>query len=424
MAQSIQAVRGISDILPEETAYWQLLESQLSRIVASYGYQEIRLPVIEQTALFARSIGEVTDIVAKEMYTFVDRNGDSLSLRPEGTAGCVRACLQRGLLHRQTPRLWYLGPMFRRERPQKGRYRQFYQLGVEAFALAGPEIDAELILMSARFWQALGLADTITLQLNSLGSLSTRKQYQQALVAYFQEYRSDLDEEHRHRLQTNPLRLLDSKMPAVQTLIAQAPKMTDYLDEASSAHFARLRAYLEAAGVAYEINPTLVRGLDYYTDTVFEWVSSDLGAQGTVCAGGRYDGLVELSGGPATPAVGFALGIERLALLYKQHSADKPHKQNLDIYVVAAGDKGQQQGYLLAEQIRDALPQLRIISHCGDDKFKSQFKKADKSGARIALIMGDDEAAQGNVGIKYLREDRAQETVAQKALFTVLGQVF
>jgi len=420
---SIQAVRGMSDILPEAMAYWHLLESQLSRIVAAYGYQEIRLPIIEHTALFARSIGAVTDIVAKEMYTFTDRNGAKLSLRPEGTAGCVRACLQHGLLPRHTPRLWYLGPMFRRERPQKGRYRQFYQLGVEALGLAGPEIDAELILMSARFWQALGLTDSITLQLNSLGTSFARQQYQHALVAYFQQYAADLDDEHRHRLQTNPLRLLDSKAPRMQTLIAQAPQIIDYLEEDSVRHFAQLRHYLEAADIPYEINPKLVRGLDYYTDTVFEWVSTDLGAQGTVCAGGRYDGLVELLGGSSIPGIGFALGIERLALLYKQHIAAELPRPGIDIYLVAVGEQGQARGYLLAEQIRDALPSLRIISHCGYDKFKTQFKKADKSGATIALILGDDEVAQGSVGIKYLREERVQETIQQDLVLDLLRRV-
>ena len=422
MAKTIQAVRGMNDILPGETSSWQYLEDTLREVVHAYGYQEIRLPLLEKTELFKRSIGEVTDIVEKEMYTFEDRNGDSLTLRPEGTASCVRACMQHGLLHNQVQRLWYTGPMFRHERPQKGRYRQFHQIGVEAFGMAGPDIDAEIILMSARMWQRLGLKGAV-LQVNSLGTVASRADYRTALVGYLREHESGLDEDSRRRLESNPLRILDSKNPDMQRLIEAAPQLPDYLDEESRAHFSELCALLDAAGLEYEVNPRLVRGLDYYSKTVFEWVTDQLGAQGTICAGGRYDGLVEYLGGKPTPAFGFALGLERLLALLQAGGAEIP-VNHPHVYLVLNGQQAVQRGMVFAEQLRTALPGLRLQSNCGNGSFKSQFKRADRSGAGIALVMGDDEVTQGTVILKPLRSEAGQETLSQQDVAARIAKEF
>lgn len=420
MAGRIQAIRGMHDVLPGRAAAWRRLERQLAALAGSYGYEEIRLPLVEKTELFVRTIGEVTDIVEKEMYTFEDLGGDSLSLRPEGTAGCVRACLEHGLIHNRQRRLWYIGPMFRHERPQKGRYRQFHQWGVEAYGFAGPDIDAELILMSARLWRQLGLKD-LTLRLNSLGSPESRAAYRAALVAYMRDHFDALDEDSRRRLETNPLRILDSKNPAMREIIAGAPVLMDHLDEASLAHFNGLRALLDAAGVAYQIDTRLVRGLDYYGYTVFEWTTDRLGAQGTVCAGGRYDRLVEQLGGQPTPAIGFALGMERvLALLEEDAGEEETDTEAVDAYIVAMGDEATREAWRLAESLRDAMPDLRLCLHCGGGNFKSQFRKADRSGAAVALVLGDDEAAQGMVSVKFLREERPQATVSRGELVAFL----
>lgn len=413
MANSIQAIRGMNDILPEQTPAWQYLEDRVRTVLHAYGYQEIRLPILEKTELFQRSIGEVTDIVEKEMYTFADRNGDSLTLRPEGTAGCVRAGIEQGLLYNQQQRLWYMGPMFRHERPQKGRYRQFHQVGVEVFGMAGPDIDAELILMTARMWRELGLRD-VTLQLNSLGTLEARGHYREALVAYLEQHRSALDEDSLRRLESNPLRILDSKNPDMQALIEAAPRLSDYLDEESKQHFARLCALLDGAGLAYELNPRLVRGLDYYGRTVFEWVTTRLGAQGTVCAGGRYDGLVEYLGGRPTPAVGFAMGIERLIALLEESGVAFPSAAP-QVYLVTVGERAEAHGLILADRLRDAVPGLRVLLNGGGGTFKNQFKRADKSGAQLALVLGDSELDAGDVGLKPLRGGE-QEMVAEADL--------
>lgn len=420
MGVNVQAVRGMNDIVPEQILVWQHVEKTLQQVVTNYGYQEIRFPIVEKTALFTRTIGEVTDIVEKEMYTFEDRNGDSLTLRPEGTAGCVRAGIEQGLLYNQIQRLWYMGPMFRHERPQKGRYRQFYQLGVEAFGLAGPDVDAEHILMMASLWEKLGVQDQITLQLNSLGSKESRQQYREALVKYFSQHLDALDNDSQRRLHTNPLRILDSKNPEMQELILAAPKLPDYLDDAAKTHFAGLTKILDTAGIKYEVNPRLVRGLDYYCLTVFEWVTNQLGAQGTVCAGGRYDGLVEQLGGKPTPAAGFAIGLERLVELV---ASQKEFKYIPDAYLVLAGEKAENAGFLLAKQLRDAVPDICLVVHCGGGNFKSQFKKADKSGAQLALILGDMEVEQNTVAVKYLREDTPQQEMAITELVKVLKQL-
>lgn len=402
----IQAVRGMNDVLPQESTQWQNLEQTIRDLMAAYGYQEIRTPLLESTSLFKRSIGEVTDIVEKEMYTFNDRNGDSLSLRPEGTASCVRACIEHGLLYHQTQRLWYYGPMYRHERPQKGRYRQFYQLGVECLGFESPEMDAELILLSARLWRLLGLSEHVELQLNSLGLLQEREAYKRALVAYFTEHQSNLDEDSQRRLHTNPLRILDSKHPAMKDLIAQAPSFADYLGETSCRHFERLKGILEQAGLNYSLNPRLVRGLDYYNHTVFEWVTTRLGAQGTVCAGGRYDTLVEQLGGPAVPAVGFALGVERiLALMAEQTLATT---SAADIYLLFQGEEAQVEALLLAETLRDALPGVRLLCDGSGGKLANQFKRADKSGATLALVLGEQERLEKKISLKFLREDKPQ----------------
>jgi histidyl-tRNA synthetase len=407
----------MNDILPTQTPYWQYLEEALIRLVSRYGYQEVRLPVLERTLLFKRTIGEVTDIVEKEMYTFIDRNEDQLSLRPEGTAGTVRACIEHGLLDQQQ-RLWYLGPMFRRERPQKGRYRQFYQFGVEAFGMSGPDVDVEQILMMVRFWREIGIENHLQLEINSLGTSESRQRYREVLVQYFTEHQSALDEDSQRRLSTNPMRILDSKNPEMRELIDAAPLLADYLDEESTAHFAQFRKLLDVAGVKYIINPHLVRGLDYYGKTVYEWTTNQLGAQGTLCAGGRYDVLVETLGGKATPAVGFAMGLERVVLLMESVFVPdhQPH-----IYMILVGDAAVESGVILAEQLRSAMPELRLIVNSGGGSFKSQFKRADKSGARLALILAEDEVAQGNVSLKYLRDERDQETHTRSELVPVIS---
>ncbi len=421
MAKNIQAIRGMHDILPDQTPIWHFLEQQVRTVLGSYGYRELRTPVVEMTDLFKRSIGEVTDIVEKEMYTFEDRNGDSLTLRPECTASCVRAGIENGLFHNQVQRIWYYGPMFRHERPQKGRYRQFYQIGAEAYGLSGPDIDIEMILLTRRFWECLGLKD-LELQINTLGTPDERAVYREKLVAYLTEHKAQLDEDSLRRLETNPLRVLDSKNPAMRELIAAAPSLLDYLGEESKAHFQTLCEGLDAAGVPYVVNTRLVRGLDYYARTVFEWVTDRLGAQGTVCAGGRYDGLVEQLGGKPTPGIGFAMGVERLIVLLEER--DKPLElQTLDAYLVLVGDTPQKQGVLLADRLRRELPELRLMCHCGGGSFKSQFKKADRSGARFALVLGEDELAQGVIGVKHLREEREQEQVALDGLADYLRDI-
>jgi len=402
----------MNDILPGESSAWQFLEDTLRAVVQAYGYSELRMPLLEKTELFKRSIGEVTDIVEKEMYTFDDRNGDSLTLRPEGTASCVRACLEHGLLHNQVQRLWYAGPMFRHERPQKGRYRQFHQIGVEAFGMSGPDIDAEMIFMTARMWERLGLQGAV-LQLNSLGTIESRAAYRSALVDYLRGHESELDEDSQRRLESNPLRILDSKNPDMQALIDAAPRLPDYLDEDSRTHFEGLCRLLDAAGIHYELNPRLVRGLDYYSKTVFEWVTDQLGSQGTICAGGRFDGLVEYLGGKPVPAFGFALGLERLLALLQAGDVELPASQP-HVYLVLSGDEGIQRGMVFADELRDAIPELRMQVNCGGGSFKSQFKRADKSGADYALVMGDDEVAQQQVVLKPLRSKAEQEVLAQQ----------
>ncbi|MCO3063439.1 histidine--tRNA ligase [Pseudomonas aeruginosa] len=418
MSKSLQAIRGMNDILPEQTPAWRYLERTFAGLLDGYGYSEIRLPILEFTELFARGIGEGTDVVDKEMYTFLDRNGESLTMRPEGTAGCVRAVLEHGLSGGgQVQKLWYTGPMFRYEKPQKGRYRQFHQIGVEVFNLPGPDIDAELIILTWRLWQKLGMADAVTLQLNTLGSSEARARYREALVAYLQERFEQLDEDSQRRMTTNPLRILDSKVESTQALLVGAPTLHDYLDEESIAHFEGLKARLDAVGLRYEINQKLVRGLDYYCRTAFEWVTDKLGAQGTVCGGGRYDGLVSQFGGKPTPGVGFAMGVERLVLLLETLGVI-PAELNrpADLYVCAFGEPAELAALTLAEQLRSAIPGIRLLLNAGAGSFKSQFKKADKSGARFALILGEDEVANRVVGFKPLRDEGEQQSIAWDAL--------
>ena len=410
--KALQAIRGMNDCLPSETNIWQMVESVLRRVASNYGFAEIRMPIVESTALFKRSIGEVTDIVEKEMYTFDDRNGDSLTLRPEGTASCVRAGNQHGLLYNQEQRLWYMGPMFRHERPQKGRYRQFHQFGLEAFGIATPDIDAEIILLTSRLWRELGINEFVTLELNSLGSNEERANYRDALVVYLTEREELLDEDSKRRMHTNPLRVLDSKNPQVQESLTDAPKLSDYFGEETQAHFTSLCARLDAAKIKYVLNDRLVRGLDYYNRTVFEWVTDSLGAQGTVCAGGRYDGLVEQLGGKATPAFGFALGIERLVLMLTELDKITNIRPQVDAYVVILGDDAQIAANALAEQWRDQVPDIRLQCHCGGGNMKKQLKRADKSGAQIALILGDNEIAEQQVMVKYLRGQQEQQSLA------------
>ena len=410
MSAKIQAVRGMHDIPPAAAHSWRHIENTIIRVINSYGYEEIRLPIVEKTDLFARSIGAYTDIVSKEMYTFNDRNNDSLTLRPEGTAGCVRAGLEHGLFHNQICKLWYLGSMFRHERPQKGRQRQFHQIGIEAFGLAGPDIDAEMIILCARIWRELHVPD-LRLELNTLGSAQSRHQYRERLVEYFSARQDELDEDSRQRLHHNPLRILDSKNPDMQALINAAPVIHELLDTEAAEHFAALRALLDAAKISYIVNPRLVRGLDYYGKTIFEWTTTLLGAQGTICAGGRFDGLVEQFGGKPTPAIGCALGLERLLELVggraEQITNTHPH-----VYLVVADEVDIKHGMFLSEFLHEQLPGLRVQVHYGGGSFKSQFRKADNSGARLALVLGPAEVAGGTVGIKYLREEAAQETIA------------
>lgn len=420
----IQSLRGMHDLLPGNSEIWQYLEKTVADVLSRYSYQEIRFPVLEQTELFKRSVGEATDIVEKEMYSFEDRNGDQLSLRPEGTAGCVRACTEHGLLHNQTQRLWYAGPMFRHERPQKGRQRQFHQIGVEAFGLNGPDIDAELLLLTANLWKTLKIDSVVKLQINSLGTSTDRAHYRDKLVSYLMTHRDDLDEDSQRRLETNPMRILDSKNPEVQKIVDGAPQLNDFIDDDSREHFEQLCGILDAAKVSYEINPRLVRGLDYYSKTVFEWVTDSLGAQGTICAGGRYDGLVEQLGGKPCPGVGFAMGIERLVLLLDELKVVPDSvAQTVDIYLLAVGDVSNAAA-VLADNLRNDCPSLRIESHCGGGSFKSQIKKADKSGAAVALILGEQEVSSSTVGVKYLRQEHIQETVVQDSLATLLNDFF
>lgn len=417
MAKIIQAIRGMNDCLPTQSPLWQKVENTIKNVVSTYGYTEVRMPILESTSLFCRAIGEVTDVVEKEMYTFEDRNGDSLSLRPEGTAGCVRAGIENGLLYNQEQRFWYIGPMFRHERPQKGRYRQFHQVGVEVFGLDGPDVDAELIMMTARLWRELGIENHVCLELNSIGSLGARANYRDALVAFLLQHESVLDDDGKRRLHSNPLRVLDSKDPAIQAILVDAPKLSDYLDDDSRQHFAGLRELLDGAGIAYTVNEKLVRGLDYYNRTVFEWVTQSLGSQGTVCGGGRYDGLVEQLGGKAMPAVGFAMGLERLVLLMESAGRNET-RPVVDVYVVTAENGTLLAGMKLAERLREQVPSLRIMTHFGGGNFKKQFKRADKVGASVALVLGEDEVTHNRITYKDLKSGEQQslslDDVAQK----------
>lgn len=409
------------DVLPEQTPLWQYAETIIRDVLGAYGYSEIRLPVVEKTELFKRSIGEVTDIVEKEMYTFDDRNGDSLTLRPEGTAGCLRACLEHGLLHNQVHRLWYYGPMYRHERPQKGRYRQFIQLGVETYGMAGPDIDAELILLMDRLWKRLGIRDKVRLQLNSLGTIAERLVYRESLVSYFQEHLDQLDEDSLRRLTTNPLRILDSKNPALRQVVSAAPELMGYLGAESRQHFQAITTILDDLGIGYDINPRLVRGLDYYSKTVFEWVTDELGSQGTVCAGGRYDSLIEQLGGKPNHAVGFALGMERLLALMETLD-NLPLAKPVDAYLIRVGRKAEQEGLRFAETLRNEIPGLKLQVSAEGGSFKSQFKKADKTGADYAIILGDDEVSRGEVSLKALRIEQPQQALSQAQTIVFLQQ--
>ena len=410
MAKNIQAIRGMNDCSPTESPLWQWIEGQVRQILSSYGYSEVRMPIVESTPLFARAIGEVTDVVSKEMYTFWD-NDEQLTLRPEGTAGCVRAAIEHGWIYNNEQRLWYMGPMFRHERPQKGRYRQFHQAGVEVFGIATPEIDAELIILTARLWKALGIDQHVSLQLNSIGSLEARANYRSALVAFLENHQDLMSEEEKERLVKNPLRILDTKNQALQDVLDGAPKLLDYLDDESREHFAQLCGLLDAVGIQYEINPKLVRGLDYYNKTVFEWVTSALGAQGTVCGGGRYDGLVEQLGGHATSGVGFAMGLERLVLLVQEVNKSIPVKSAVDIYVVYQGEGTTLAAFQLAEKLRSELPHLSTMLHCSGGNFKKQFRRADKSGATLALVLGESEVQNNQVVVKHLLGAEEQQTI-------------
>ena len=410
----------MNDILPEASSTFRYLESVVQGIVASYGYSEIRLPLLEHTELFKRSIGEVTDIVEKEMYTFLDRNGESLTLRPEATAGMVRAGMTNGLFHNQKQKLWTSGPMFRYEKPQQGRYRQFYQFDVEAIGYEGPDIDAELIIMSARMWQQLGISK-IKLEINSLGTPEARASYRDALIEYFTSVKNQLDEDSIRRLEQNPLRILDSKNPGMQAIVEAAPVMLDYLDEESATHFSGLRALLDAAGVTYTVNPRLVRGLDYYSRTVFEWVTDALGSQGAVCSGGRYDGLVQKLGGRETAAIGWAMGIERFVALYEACGGEAP-ASNADVYIASLGSGTLERAFGLAEELRDTISGIKVEMNLGGGSFKSQMKRADKSGAEFALILGEQELTDGCIGVKPMRSAGEQTNVALEELAATLEQ--
>ncbi|VUD66546.1 Histidine--tRNA ligase [Thalassocella blandensis] len=422
--KNIQSIKGMNDVTPSESPEWQYVEARVSELFQSFGYQEIRFPIMEKTELFARGIGEVTDIVEKEMYTFNDRNDESLTLRPEGTASCVRACEQNRLLFDRgtlVQKLWYCGPMFRYEQPQKGRLRQFHQFGIEVFGIEGPDIDAEILMLTARLWRDLGIEDAVELQINSLGTNAARTKYKAALVEFLNAHRSALDEDSQNRIDRNPLRVLDSKDQNTQKLLEDAPSLLDYLDDESRQHFEELKSLLDVVGIKYVVNPRLVRGLDYYGRTVFEWVTNKLGAQGTVCAGGRYDGLVEQLGGKPTPAIGFGMGIERLILLLKELKAlPSEIYRTVDVYLVV-GEGETKDAFTLCETLRTELPFLRLQMHCGGGSFKSQMKKADKSGAEIALILGSQEVKAGVVAVKYLREEKDQHTVAINELTTFLA---
>ncbi|WP_198780587.1 histidine--tRNA ligase [Shewanella putrefaciens] len=423
MAKQIQAIRGMNDILPTQSPLWQKVEAVLRSSVSAYGYSEIRTPIVENTELFKRSIGEVTDIVEKEMYTFEDNNGDSLTLRPEGTASTVRAGNENGLLYNQEQRLWYMGPMFRHERPQKGRYRQFNQFGVEVYGIGTADIDAEVLMLSARLWEKLGISEHVSLELNTLGDPAERAVYRDALIAFLEQHKDALDEDSKRRMYSNPLRVLDSKDQNVQAILANAPELMDFLGEESKAHFSQLRELLDAIGIKYTINPRLVRGLDYYNRTVFEWVTSSLGSQGTVLAGGRYDGLVAQLGGKDTPAVGFAMGLERIILLLETLELNKDIPPEVDVYVTAMGDSCLVEAIKVAQELRSALPTLKVMSHCGGGNVKKQMKRADKSGAQVALLIGEEELAEGMVTVKHLRNNIEQQRVARSALSAFLAEL-
>ncbi len=411
----------MNDCLPTQSPLWQKLEGAVKNVISAYGYNEMRMPIVEMTHLFSRAIGEVTDVVEKEMYTFEDRNGDSLTLRPEGTAGCVRAGIENGLLYNQEQRVWYMGPMFRHERPQKGRYRQFHQCGVEVFGLNGPDVDAELIMMTARLWRELGIDKHVRLELNSIGSLEARANYRTALIAFLEQHIDVLDEDCKRRMHTNPLRVLDTKNPDVQAILGDAPRLSDYLDQESTQHFAGLCELLDAAGIEYTVNERLVRGLDYYNRTVFEWITESLGSQGTVCGGGRYDGLVEQLGGKATPAVGFAMGLERLVLMLETLELTDV-RRSVDVYVVTAGEGTMMAGMKLAEQVREAIPGVRVMNHFGGGNFKKQFKRADKVGAVVALVLGENEVADNTVVLKDLAGGE-QVTYSQQEIASKIAEL-
>lgn len=421
MSKTIQAIRGMNDCLPAQSPLWHKVEDAVKRVVSSYGYSEIRMPIVEMTNLFKRAIGEVTDVVEKEMYTFEDRNGDSLTLRPEGTAGCVRAGIENGLIYNQEQRLWYMGPMFRHERPQKGRYRQFHQVGVEVFGLQGPDVDAELIMMTARLWRELGIDKHVRLELNSIGSLEARQHYRSVLIEFLEQHIDVLDEDCKRRMYTNPLRVLDTKNPEIQAILVDAPQLADYLDDDSKAHFAGLCELLDAAGIEYQVNQRLVRGLDYYNKTVFEWITESLGSQGTVCGGGRYDGLVEQLGGKPAPAVGFAMGLERLVLMLETLELNDTRKA-VDVYLVTAGEGTLVNGMKLAEQLRESVQGLRLMTHFGGGNFKKQFKRADKVGATIALVLGENEVAEQTIVVKDLAGGE-QQTMLQADVAAHLANI-
>jgi|TARA_R110001583_G_scaffold15640_2_gene64224 histidyl-tRNA synthetase len=423
VAKQIQAIRGMNDILPTQSPIWQKLEAVLRSSVSAFGYSEIRTPIVESTDLFKRSIGEVTDIVEKEMYTFEDRNSDSLTLRPEGTASTVRAGNEHGLLYNQEQRLWYMGPMFRHERPQKGRYRQFHQFGVEVYGIGSADIDAEVLMLSARLWDLLGIKEHVALELNTLGDPAERAAYRDALIAFLEQHKDILDEDSKRRMYSNPLRVLDTKDQQVQAILADAPALMDYLGEETKTHFSTLCELLDAVGIQYTINPRLVRGLDYYNRTVFEWVTTSLGSQGTVLAGGRYDGLVGQLGGKDTPAVGFAMGLERIVLLLETLELTSDIAPEVDIYVTAMGDNCVVEAIKVAQELRQQLPTLKVMSHCGGGNFKKQMKRADKSGAQFALIIGENEVANNQVAIKPLRTKDEQQLVTRSELVTKIAEL-
>ncbi|MBB1362073.1 MULTISPECIES: histidine--tRNA ligase [unclassified Shewanella] len=423
MAKQIQAIRGMNDILPTQSPLWQKVEAVLRSSVSAFGYSEIRTPIVESTDLFKRSIGEVTDIVEKEMYTFEDRNSDSLTLRPEGTASTVRAGNEHGLLYNQEQRLWYMGPMFRHERPQKGRYRQFHQFGVEVYGIASADIDAEVLMLSARLWDLLGIKEHVALELNTLGDPAERAAYRDALIAFLEQHKDKLDEDSQRRMYSNPLRVLDSKDQQVQALLADAPALMDYLGEETKTHFSTLCELLDAVGIQYTINPRLVRGLDYYNRTVFEWVTTSLGSQGTVLAGGRYDGLVGQLGGKDTPAVGFAMGLERIVLLLETLELTSDIAPEVDVYVTAMGENCVVEAIKVAQELRQQLPTLKVMSHCGGGNFKKQMKRADKSGAQFALIIGENEMANSQVAIKPLRTNDEQQLVTRSELVAKIAEL-